>query len=197
MRVGVLAHGTMPTVAFVAFDGLTALDLVGVYTALTRLDGTGAMTLEWEVVAPSTPVRSATGLVVEPDTVDEPIAADIVVVPGGPATRELVDDDAFIDWLADGAATDWMVSVCTGSLLLGAAGMLEDRAATTHPDAFDLLEPYCGTVREDRVVVDGSIVTARGVTASIDVGLWLCRELGGSSAVRTVRNRLDYPFGPI
>jgi len=184
-------------VAFVVFEDLTALDLVGVYTALTRLDATGHADLEWEVVAYREPVRAAAGLSIVPDRVGEPLDADVVVVPGGPGTRALVGDDGFLSWLRGAESATWVGSACTGSLLLGAAGFLEGRVATTHPDAVASLEALCESVTDDRVVADNSIVTARGVTASIDLGLWFCEALAGDAGVTAVRSQLDYPYGPV
>ena len=84
-------------------------------------------------------------------------------------------------------------SVCTGALLLGAAGFLAGKSATTHPSALRELEPYCGEVRTDRVVDAGGVVTAGGVTAGIDLGLHLVRRLAGTEACRRIARQMDYP----
>ncbi len=85
-------------------------------------------------------------------------------------------------------------SVCTGALLLGAAGFLAGKPATTHPNAMQELEPYCGEVRTERVVDAGTVVTSRGVTAAIDLGLHLVRRLAGAAAQRQVAQQMDYPY---
>ncbi|MFB6153216.1 MAG: DJ-1/PfpI family protein [Halodesulfurarchaeum sp.] len=182
-------------VGFVVFDGMTILDLVGVYDPVTRLDIDGHLEVDHEIVAFREPTRDGAGLAVDPDRLGEPLQYDLVVVPGGRGTRELVEDSAFIDWIGTATKAERIASVCTGSLLLGAAGLLEGRDATTHPSAYDLLAEYCGTVREERIVTDGHVVTARGVSSSLDLGLWLCRELAGDEAATQTRERMDYPYG--
>lgn len=182
-------------VAFVVYDGMTVLDLVGVYDPVTRLDLDGYLDVDHEVVCYREPTRDEAGLGVEPDRVEPALTHDLVVVPGGRETRSLRTDDAFVAWIASAKDASRLASVCTGSLLLGAAGFLEGRRATTHPDATDVLAEYCEVVSEDRVVEDGPIVTARGVTSSLDLGLWLCRDLGGDGAAEAIRDRMDYPYG--
>jgi len=180
-------------VAFVAYDGMTALDMVGAYDAVTRIDTMGIGDLDHDVVA-RTPGVTATGpLRLASTRVAPPLGEyDAVVVPGGVGTRELVEDEAMVEWIAGAADCEWITSVCTGSLLLGAAGLLEGRTATTHPTAYDALGEYC-SVREDRVVRDGNVVTARGVTSSIDLGLTLVELFEGSDARERIRARMDYP----
>lgn len=182
-------------VAFVVYDGMTVLDLVGVYDPVTRLDLDGHRDIDSEVVCYREPTRDEAGLAIDPDRIKPPLSHDLVVVPGGRVTRSLVDDEAFISWLHGAETAERLASVCTGSLLLGAAGFLKGRRATTHPSAFGLLEEYCDTVVKDRVVEDGRVVTARGVSSSLDLGLWLCRDLAGDDAADAVRERMDYPYG--
>lgn len=182
-------------VAFVVFDGMTVLDLVGVYDPVTRLDIDGHRSIDHEVVCHERPTRDLAGLGVETDRVGPDLDHDVVVVPGGRPTRSLRTDEAFLEWLETARSAGLVASVCTGSLLLGAAGFLEGKQATTHPSAYDLLEPYCETVRQDRIVPDGSVVTARGVSSSLDLGLWLCEELASADAAASVRERMDYAAG--
>lgn len=182
-------------VAFVAYDGMTALDLVGVYDAVTRVDTMGIGDLEYDLVA-QTPGAEATGRLqfpahrVAPDLGEY----DAVVVPGGVETRDLVEDDATVEWIRGAGDCEWIASVCTGSLLLGAADLLEGREATTHPTAYDALGEYCD-VTDDRVVRDGHVVTARGVSSSIDLGLTLVELWAGETARERIRDRMDYPYG--
>jgi transcriptional regulator GlxA family with amidase domain len=182
-------------VAFVVYDGMTVLDLVGVYDPVTRLDLDGHRDLNHEVVCYREPTRDEAGLRIEPDRIHPPLTHDLVIVPGGRETRTLRTDEDFVSWLASAESASRLASVCTGSLLLGAAGFLEGRRATTHPDAYDLLGEYCESVSEDRIVEDGPIVTARGVSSSLDLGLWLCRELAGDETAAAIRDRMDYPYG--
>ncbi len=137
-------------------------------------------------------MRDITGLVFKPTRVGGLLEGfDMIVVPGGFGTRELVQDDEFLAWLRTGASAK-QVSVCTGSLLLGAAGFLTGRAATTHPTAFDSLQRYAGAVRRDRVVDEGDVITARGVTSAIDLGLYLVEKLAGPGVRERIRRQMDY-----
>lgn len=181
------------SIAFVAYDEMTALDMVGVFDAVTRLGTMGITPVQWDVVA-RTPRATATGdLRFEPTAVGTPPGEyDVVVVPGGTGTRDLADDAAMVDWIRTAEDCDVVTSVCTGSLLLGAAGLLDGRTATTHPSAYDLLEEYC-TVVEERVVRDGNRVTARGVSSAIDLGLELVEMLADADARERIRTRMDYP----
>jgi cyclohexyl-isocyanide hydratase len=184
------------TVAFVTYDGMTALDLVGAFDPVTRIDTMGIADLDWDVVA-RTPDVTATGrLAFEPTAVAPDLGDyDVAFVPGGVATRDLTDDEAMVEWIRSAADCEWQVSVCTGSLLLGEAGFLEGKRATTHPSAYDLLGEYC-EVADERVVRDGSVVTGRGVSSSIDLGLSLVELLADADARERIRERMDYPYGP-
>ena len=183
--------------AFVAYDGVTALDLVGGYDPLTRLGTMGFRDdLSWDVVAPDAGPATATGgLGLEVDRVRPDLGAyDLVYVPGGHATRDLVDDATTIDWLATAAGADLVASVCTGALLLGAAGLLDGRRAATHPSAVDDLAAYC-EVADERVVDDGDVVTAGGVSAAVDLGLHLVGRLADDETREAIRRQMDYPYG--
>jgi cyclohexyl-isocyanide hydratase len=183
-------------VAFVAFEGMTALDFVGAYDPVTRLRTMGFEGFEgttWDVHAhDAAVVEAGAGLRVEADAVGEPLDADLVVVPGGFGTRPLLEDDAFLEWLGTARGADVLASICTGSLLLGAAGFLEGRRATTHPNAYEDLAAYCEVV-EERVVDEGSVVTARGVSASLDLGLYLVERFADAAVRREVAAQMDYP----
>ena len=119
---------------------------------------------------------------------------DMIVVPGGFGTRSLQHDKAFMDWLSSAEPVKLKTSVCTGSLLLGAAGFLIGKRATTHPNAFDALKPYCHAVVDQRVVDEGEVVTARGVSSSIDLGLHLVERLAGKDARAAIAEQMDYPY---
>jgi cyclohexyl-isocyanide hydratase len=119
---------------------------------------------------------------------------DVLVVPGGFGTRALIKDADFIRWLQTSGPVALKASVCTGALLLGAAGFLRGRRATTHPAAYAELAPYCAQVIEDsRVVDEGPVVTSRGVTAAIDLGLHLVSRLAGLETCEKIRRQMDYP----
>lgn len=180
-------------IAFVAYDGMTALDFVSIYDPLTRLGTMGFRDMSWDVCARTERVTANAGLELVPDAVDEPLSGcDILVVPGGFAARELAEDKGFVSWVAD-ADAEWVASVCTGSLLLGAAGFLAGKRATTHPDAYDQLAEHCEVIKE-RVVRDGRVVTAGGVTSGIDLGLSLVAELADDGTRDAIATQMDYPY---
>lgn len=185
-----------PRLAFVVFDDMTALDFLGAYDALVRLDTLDLVPgLAAEVVATTATVRDGYGIAYGVHRSGESLADyDAVVVPGGFGTRALADDEDFLDWLRTASPVPLVASVCTGSLLLGAAGLLDGRAATTHPAAYDLLAKYTDDVRRERIVDSGGLVTAGGVTASIDLGLHLCERLAGAEARARVAEQMDYPY---
>lgn len=182
--------------AFVIFDRMTALDFIGVYDPLTRLKSMRLISnFEWDVCAVAAEVADDKGMSFTPSVVAEPLNKyDLIVVPGGFGTRTLQHDKAFVDWLRTSERVKLKASVCTGSLLLGAAGFLKGRRATTHPSAFEELKPYCAQVVDERVVDEGEIVTARGVTSAIDLGLYLAERLASAEARRRVAKQMDYPY---
>lgn len=182
--------------AFVIFDRLTAMDFIGTYDPLTRLKSMQLMPgFEWDVCALAADIADDKGLRITPSVVGEPLSKyDLIVVPGGFGTRTLQHDKAFIDWLRTSEPVKLKASVCTGSLLLGAAGFLKGKRATTHPSAFEELKPYCARVVDDRVVDEGGIITARGVTSAIDLGLYLVERLAGADARTRVAKQMDYPY---
>ncbi len=182
--------------AFVVFDRLTSLDFVGFYDPVTRLKSMKIMDdLEWRICATAPSVVDDRGLRIEADAVAEPLdSCDMVFVPGGFGTRALQNDRVFVDWLKTASSARLKVSVCTGALLLGAAGFLRGRRATTHPSAYKELEPYCASVLRDRVVDEGDIVTAGGVSAAIDAGLHIVQKLAGAEARARIAAQMDYPY---
>ena len=187
---------TMKT-AFVIFDRMTALDLIGVYDPLTRLKSMNFVPeFHWQICAFTEEVSDDRGLRFTPDTVVESLGAyDIIVVPGGFGTRALQHDKAFIQWLRSASPVKLKTSVCTGALLLGSAGFLAGKRATTHPNAFEELKPYCATVVVDhRIVDEGEVVTAQGITSSIDLGLHLVERIAGREARVRIAKQMDYPY---
>lgn len=186
-------------IGFVVYNGMTALDFVGVYDPLTRLKTMGFMPdLHWEICAYTSGVKDGTGLVFSPTKVKEPLDAyDMIVVPGGFASRELVHDTDFIRWLKTAEPCGLKASVCTGSLLLGAAGFLKGKRATTHPNAFEDLRRFCSSVVEERIADEGDVITAGGVTSSIDLGLYLCERSAGAEAKERIRLQMDYVHAEI
>ncbi len=181
-------------IAFVVFDGMTALDFVGVYDPVTRLRTMGFLPdLEYDVCATIREVRDASGLRVVADRICGPFDAyDMVILPGGFGTRALVDDGDFIGWVRTAERCAYKVSVCTGALLWGAAGFLRGRRATTHHDAAGLLAQYGATYADERIVEDGDMITAAGVTSALDLGLYLAEKLAGVDARDRIRAQMAY-----
>ncbi|MBN0048626.1 DJ-1/PfpI family protein [Streptomyces actuosus] len=181
--------------AIVLHDRFTALDAVGPYEMLGRLPGA-----ETVFVAERTgPVRADTGqlaLIADRTLADVP-RPDIVVVPGGPEQTLPTRNEALLEWLrtADAAST-WTTSVCTGSLLLAAAGLLRGRRAASHWLSLDGLTPYGARPTGDRVVLDGKYVTAAGVSAGIDMGLTLLGRIAGDAYARAVQLMTEYDPQP-
>lgn len=180
--------------AFVAFDGMTLLDLVGPLDALSRIALMGFdPTTTCEVVAltrtsdeqPREPSRvwSAFGAMLTAaryrPTLDE---FDVLIVPGGPGTIALENDKSALAWLASFPENRILASVCTGSLLLGAAGRLRGKRATTHLTKINELARFGATGVPQRIVDEGQLVTAGGVTSGIDLGLHLVKRLAGDDA---------------
>jgi transcriptional regulator GlxA family with amidase domain len=182
-------------VAFIIYDGMTALDFIGVYDALVRLKTMKFMhDFEWEICAYTEHVIDGSGLRFAPTAAQVTLQDfDIIIVPGGYGSRKLASDADFIAWLKTAESCKLKASVCTGSILLGAAGFLKGKRATTHQSAFEELRPFCGTVVDERVVDEGDIITARGVTSSIDLGLYLCEKLAGREARERIARQMDYP----
>ena len=180
--------------AFVAFAGMTLLDLVGVHDAIARigrmkLDETARFSFASATEDPWTEhgARFDAGFL-RPDLGD----VDVLVVPGGLGTRELVDDPDVIAWLRTHPPNRLKVSVCTGALLLGAAGFLEGRRATTHHSAVADLARFGAKHEDARVVHDRALVTGGGVTSAIDVGLHVVRLFHGDEAAKAVARQMEW-----
>jgi cyclohexyl-isocyanide hydratase len=182
-------------IAFLVFPRLTLLDFVGAYDALRRI---ATMSIDPEVthriIGTDAEIADETGLVVKPDGVYEDLAPfDLLYVPGGLGTRALMDDARLLDYLKTWGPARPLASVCTGALLLGRAGYLRGRRATTHHRAYELLRPLCREVVTDRRVVDeGRVVTAGGVASSLDLGLYLVEKFWGTDARVKIAAQMEY-----
>lgn len=184
-------------IAFVLYDRVNLLDFAGTYDALMRLKTLGFdESLTCNTCALKDEVRDNHGLRIIPSNPQESLDGyDMVLVPGGVGTRTLAQDEIFLAWLRSSRSAPIKVGICTGSLLLGAAGFLKDKTATTHHNAIELLASYgVKTVRDKRVVDEGDILTCQGVSASIDMGIYLCKRLHGEEAAKSVATSMDYPF---
>jgi transcriptional regulator GlxA family with amidase domain len=183
-------------IGFVVFNGLTFLDFIGFYDVIYRLnrfEETKGTT--WDICGLSEEIADELGLTIKVDKIKPNLSEyDLIFVPGGMGTRKLRLDEEFITWLQQAEKVKHIVSVCTGSLLLGAAGFLKHKKATTHPNVYDLLEPYCEEVIQARIVKDGNLITAGGVSTSIDLALYVVELFVGKEAVALIKKQIDYPY---
>ncbi|RDI43689.1 DJ-1/PfpI family protein [Nocardia mexicana] len=182
-------------IAIVLFDQFTALDAVGPFDVLSRIPGAETVFVG-EQLGPVRNDNASLALVAD-RTLDETPRPDIVLVPGGPGQTLQMDNPRLLDWLrAVDATSAWTTSVCTGSLLLAAAGLLEGRRATSHWAALDELARFGAQPTHDRVVLDGKYVTAAGVSSGIDMGLTLIGKIAGDELAMTVQLLTEYDPQP-
>lgn len=182
-------------VAFVIFNGITALDFIGFYDPVMRLKSQGYIpNLSWDLCSFTDTVQDSFGLSLMPSKVRQSLDSyDMIFVPGGLGTRTLQNNKDFVNWLKTAQNVPQKVSVCTGSLLLGAAGFLKNRKATTNFKEYDTLKQYCPEVLKVRIVEDQDVITAGAVASSLDLGLYVCEKLAGSEAREAIRMNMDYP----
>jgi cyclohexyl-isocyanide hydratase len=181
-------------IGLLLYPKLTQLDLTGPFEVLVRLSNSRVHLL-WKT---REPVVSDRALTLMPTmTLDECPALDVVVVPGGAGQVALMDDTIVLEFLArQAAAARYVASVCTGSLVLGAAGLLKGRRATCHWMSCDQLALLGATPVAERVVIDGPIVTGGGVTAGIDFGLKLAAILRGETEAKRIQLEIEYDPQP-
>ncbi len=181
-------------IAFILFTGMTLLDFNGVYDPIVRLKGMGYLPdLSWDICAYTDTVYDSYNLALLPHKVKNDLSEyDVIIVPGGMGTRTLRDNEDFMAWIQTAENVPLKVSVCTGSLLLGSAGFLKDVSATSNPAAYDLLAPYCKEVIEERIVDQGSVITAGAVASSLDLGLYLVEKWAGIEARKAIREKMSY-----
>jgi putative intracellular protease/amidase len=182
-------------IAILVFDGITALDAVGPYEVLARLPGARVT-----FVAPSRGVvrtgDGALGLAADA-SIDDVAACDVLLVPGGFGTRALERDERVLSWIRKvDATTRVTASVCTGALLLGAAGLLRGRRANTHWASRERLAELGAVPVAERVVRDGKYACAAGVSAGIDLALALAIELAGRDVAAAIQLGIEYDPAP-
>ena len=182
-------------IAVPIFERFTALDAIGPYDVLSRLPG-AELTF---VAAERGIVRSDNGMLglqADAALADLP-SPDVLVVPGGFGTRPLLTDEAFLDWVRGAHETSqWTASVCTGSLVLAAAGLLDGLEATTHWAAAGELEKLGARYVEQRVVEHGKIVLGAGVSAGLDMALTLAARIAGDTYAQAIQLYLEYDPQP-
>lgn len=183
MRIGLLV-----------FPGVQLLDLTGPYEVFAAMPGARLHTI-WRDRAP---LAASSGFAITPtDSFADCPALDVICVPGGAGVNALLRDEQVLDFLRQrAAAARFVTSVCTGALLLGTAGLLRGRRATTHWSAHDLLARFGAIPVHERVVRDGTLITGGGVTAGIDFALTLAAELFGQAEAEAIQLRLEYAPAP-
>ena len=189
-----MAEMTPIRVAFLLFPNVTQLDLTGPAQVLSRL---GNVTIDL-VAKDMEPVMTDAGFALLPTTtLDEAVMPDILCVPGGFGVNDAIEDAATLDWVRrTGESATWVTSVCTGSIILGAAGLLRGYRATTHWAQHHLLAAFGAIPVHERVVFDRNRVTGGGVTAGIDFGLALTAAIRGEAHARLVQLGLEYDPSP-
>ncbi|MCD2315041.1 DJ-1/PfpI family protein [Sphingomonas sp. IC-11] len=182
-------------VVFLLFPSLTQLDLTGPAQVLARLGGDARQDLVWRS---RDPVMTDAGFAIVPTaTFDEVASVDILCIPGGVGVNAVIADDEVMGWVQEvGAKATWVTSVCTGSLILGAAGLLRGYRATSHWAWRDMLSLFGATPTTERVVIDRNRVTGGGVTAGIDFALSLTALLRGEAHARAVQLSMEYDPAP-
>lgn len=198
-------HGAAPeefpasqeiTVDILLYDGMTALDAIGPYDLLNYVPN---LTMRF-VGLNAEPVLTDSGLLrlTPTHTTAEARDADVLLVPGGPSAKSMTENRELVDWVKQSASTaTWVVSVCTGALILGSAGVLKDRPATTHWIAMQALTGFGAQPRpESRIVRSDNVVTAAGVSAGLDAALWLIGKWRGSAAAETAQLCIEYDPHP-
>jgi transcriptional regulator GlxA family with amidase domain len=180
-------------VAVVLYDGFTVLDAVGPYQVLALMPGAEVVFVAERSGLVRNELRNA-GMIADAGFAEVP-SPDIVVVPGAPDPP--VSDGPLHEWLRSvDATTTWTTSVCTGSLVLAAAGLLTGRTATTHWAAYEELAELGARPTKERVVFDGKYVTAAGVSAGIDMGLTLAGRIAGDDVARAIQLAIEYDPRP-
>jgi transcriptional regulator GlxA family with amidase domain len=186
----------MTQIAIVTYPSFTALDFIGPYEVLRTLPD-AEVRFVWHEPGPIV-ADSGVLLIGATHSLDETPSPDVILVPGGPGTMAAARDGALLDWLrsAHQAAT-WTTSVCSGSLVLAAAGLLEGRRATSHWSTLPALKMYGATpVGDERIVPAGDVVTSAGVSAGIDLALWLVGQIAGEGRAKAVQLLIEYDPQP-
>ncbi len=186
----------MTQIAFVAYPGFTALDMIGPYEVLRQLPDADVRFV-WHEVGPIT-ADSGVLILGATHSLAETPSPDVILVPGGPATPVHARDEKLLDWLrqAHQSAT-WTASVCSGSVILAAAGLLRDKRATSHWIALPALKAFGVTpVGDQRIVHEDNIITSAGVSAGLDLALWLAAQLGGEGRAKAIQLAIEYDPQP-
>jgi transcriptional regulator GlxA family with amidase domain len=186
----------MTQIAIVLYPGFTALDFIGPYEVLRFLPDAEVRFL-WHEPGPVT-ADSGVLVVGATHSFSETPSPDVLLVPGGMTTMEHARDEKLLEWVRQAHKTaTWTASVCSGSIILGAAGLLKGRRATSHWMALPALKAFGAIpVGDERVVHEGDIVTSAGVSAGIDLALWLAGQIAGADRAKVIQLSMEYDPQP-
>ncbi|OBJ56194.1 glutamine amidotransferase [Mycobacterium sp. 1423905.2] len=186
----------MPQIAFVAYPGFTALDMIGPYEVLRNLPNADVRFV-WHEAGPIT-ADSGVLVIGATHSLAETASPDVILVPGGPSTPIHARDEKLLEWLRQAhRSASWTTSVCSGSVILAAAGLLTDRRATSHWLTIPALKAFGAVpVADERIVHEGNIVTSAGVSAGLDLALWLAGQIGGENRARAIQLAIEYDPQP-
>jgi putative intracellular protease/amidase len=182
-------------ITILIFDGLTALDAVGPYDVLSMIPG-ATVTFVGEIVGPKRTSQGSLALNADRSVADV-TRSDILLIPGGFGEEQVRAKPAMLEWVRSiHATTQWTTSVCTGALILGAAGILNGLNATTHWAAREILRGFGATPVKERLVEQGKVITAAGVSAGIDMALHLTRRVVGDEIAQAIQIGIEYDPQP-
>ena len=186
----------MTQIAFVAYPGFTALDMIGPYEVLRNLPG-AEVRFVWHETGPIT-TDSGVLVIGATHSLAETPSPDVILVPGGPSTPVHARDEILLEWLRQAHQTaSWTTSVCSGSVILAAAGLLKGRRATSHWLTIPALKAFGAIpVADERIVHQDNIVTSAGVSAGLDLALWLAGEIGGDGRAKAIQLAIEYDPQP-
>jgi putative intracellular protease/amidase len=186
----------MTQIAIVTYPGFTALDFIGPYEVLRWLPN-AEVRFVWHEPGPVTADSGVLVIGATHSFIETP-SPDVVLVPGGMTTVEHARDEALLDWVRQAhRSAAWTASVCSGSIILAAAGLLNGKRATSHWMALPVLKTLGAiAVSDERVVHEGEIVTSAGVSAGIDLALWLAGRIGGDDRAKVIQLSMEYDPQP-
>ncbi|MBW0016194.1 MAG: DJ-1/PfpI family protein [Mycobacterium sp.] len=186
----------MTQIAFVAYPGFTALDMIGPYEVLRQLPH-AQVRFVWHDTGPIT-ADSGVLVIGATHSLAETPSPDIILVPGGPSTPVHARDEKLLDWLRQAhQSAAWTTSVCSGSVILAAAGLLKDRRATSHWISVGALKAFGAVpIADQRIVRQDNIITSAGVSAGLDLALMLAAEVGGEGRAKAIQLAIEYDPQP-
>ena len=186
----------MTQIAIVAYPGFTALDMIGPYEVLRNLPH-AEVRFVWHEAGPIT-ADSGVLVIGATHSLAETPSPDVILVPGGPSTPVHARDEKLLDWLRQAHRTaSWTTSVCSGSVILAAAGLLTDKRATSHWIALPALKAFGTTpVSDERIVQQDTVITSAGVSAGLDMALWLAGQIGGEGRAKAIQLAIEYDPQP-